>query len=102
MPVREYRRLADFLHTQPTIRAWFHGNTNYNEFYTWQGPDGDLDLPVFRVDSPMKGEVSGDDETLLSFQVVCIDVGARTMTVREYFWNRTPAVWGDSATVTWA
>lgn len=102
VPVREYRRLADFLHTQPTIRAWFHGNTNYNEFYTWQGPDGDLDLPVFRVDSPMKGEVSGDDETLLSFQVVCIDVGARTMTVREYFWNRTPAVWGDSATVTWA
>lgn len=100
IPVREYRQLAAFLRTQPTIGAWFHGNTNYNEFYTWRGPDGDLALPVFRVDSPMKGERSDEDESLLSFHVVCIDAAARTMTVREYLWNRTPACWGESATVT--
>jgi hypothetical protein len=53
----------------------------------------------------MKGEISGSDETKLSFQVVSIDSAARTMTVREALWNtdptRTdePVVWGASTTV---
>ena len=99
-PRREYGQLAAFLAGHPTIVAWFHGNTNYNEFYTWEGPDHKVAVPVFRVDSSMKGEISGTDESMLSFQVVCIDVATRRMTVREYFWNRTPGEWGASATVT--
>lgn len=44
------------------IKAYFHGDKNYNEFYTWNGVNGTIDLPVFRVDSPMKGEYSSADE----------------------------------------
>lgn len=95
-PEREYRDLADFLREHSSIRAWFHGHTNYNEFYTWQGPDGDLALLVFRVDSPMKGEYSEEDETMLSFQIVCLDTESGAMTVREYRWNNPDASWGDA------
>ena len=68
--------LAAFLKKHPAIVAYFHGNENYNEFYTWGGPDNDIAMPVFRVDSPMKGNVSGKDEKRLSFQVVSIDTDA--------------------------
>lgn len=60
----------------------------------WRGPDGDIALNVFRVDSPMKGKASGDDETKLSFHVVAIDGQAGTMTVREPFWNTSPSTPG--------
>ena len=103
IPVREHRELAAFLKKHPAIVAYFHGNENYNEFYTWGGPDNDIAMPVFRVDSPMKGNESGKDEKRLSFQLVSLDTDARKMTVREVLWNADPKhpaiTWGASRTI---
>ncbi len=93
----EQRAFTAFLKKHRNVVAYFHGNTNYNQFYAYSGPDGDVDLKVFRVDSPLKSEVSGEDESKLSFQVVSLDAAAKLMTVREYLWNAEK--WGDSVTV---
>jgi hypothetical protein len=78
--------------------AYFHGYDNTNEFYYYTGPDNDISsLPTFRVDFPMKGNVSVGDPTKLSFQVVTIDFSAKNMTVREYFLNTL--TWGASKTI---
>lgn len=104
----EQRALATFLKAHRNIVAYFHGHSNWTEFYTWKGPDGDLALPTFRSDSPMKGKVSGKDETKLAFQVVVYDVAAQKLTARECLWNTggtgpdaatAPLVWGESITV---
>ncbi|MGL4292468.1 MAG: lamin tail domain-containing protein [Bacteroidales bacterium] len=100
----QQRELVDFLKRNRNIRAYFHGNENYNEFYTYEGPDKDIALPVFRVDSPMKGVFSEENEKLLSFQLVTFDRVRRKMTVREVFWNSTanadaPLTFGDSKTI---
>ncbi len=106
----EQRGLVTFLKAHPNIKAYFHGNDNRNEFYVYTGPDNDISLNVFRVDSPMKGTISGTDaaddigdETKLSFQVIVIDGDTQTMTVRECLWNTSgtssPLVWGVSSTV---
>jgi hypothetical protein len=87
----EQRGWVKFLKAHPNIKAYFHGNSNWNQFYTYTGPDNDVALPVFRVDSPMKGEYSAKDETKLSFQLISIDPNARKMTVRECLWNTNPA-----------
>jgi len=79
------------------IVAYFHGNDNANEYYTYTGPDNDIRLNIFRVDSPMKGNFSATDASKLSFQVVSIDSDAKKMTVREYRWNTK--AWGNSITV---
>ncbi len=97
VPVREHEELKEFLRTNPEIKAYFHGNENYNEFYSWG--DSDAPVSVFRVDSPMKGAVSSDDEAMLSFQFAVIDTEERTLTVREYFWNRKDRIWGETRTV---
>lgn len=103
IPVAEHRALASFIKEHPDIAAYFHGNENYNEFYTWGGVDDDIALPVFRVDSPMKGNLSSKDETLLSYQFICIDTDIHKMTVREVLWNAHPQspdiTWGESKTV---
>jgi hypothetical protein len=113
------RTFVRFLQRHKNIVAYFHGNTNYNQFYTYTGPDNLVSLPVFRVDSPMKGMVSGTDATTttvnpacdatgvtpetsaacvntdkLSYQVISIDSVAKKMTVREYLW-KTKA-WGTT------
>ena len=94
-----------FLKAHPNIKAYFHGHNNWNEYYTYKGPDGDISLPVFRVDSPMKGKFSSKDETKLSFQFITIDPANLTLTVRECFWNPDPTrpestpVWGESRTL---
>lgn len=96
-PVGNWNRLERFVSEHPQIKAYFHGDCNYNEFYDWKGTDGSISLPVFRVDSPMKGELSAADESLLSYQVVCVDTRSRTITVRECLWNRhgaTSVSWG--------
>jgi len=97
------KEFADFLRVHKNIKAYFHGHTNYNEYYTFVGPDGDLNLHVYRVDSPMKGEVSVSDETKLSFQVIALNEKTKTMTVRECLWNTTGASskikWGLTSTV---
>jgi hypothetical protein len=101
----EQRGFVKFLKAHPNIKAYFHGNTNYNQFYTYTGPDNDVSLPVFRVDSPMKGEHSSKDETLLSFQLISLDATGQQLTVRECLWNTQPlnaanqVVFGKSATI---
>ncbi len=77
--------------------AYFHGHSNSNQFYEWTGPQRHVALHTFRVDSPMKGAVSGRDETKLSFQVVTVSADRRTLTVRECFWNVHP----EAPTLTW-
>jgi hypothetical protein len=94
-----------FLKAHPNIKAYFHGHNNWNEFYTYKGPDGDISLPCFRVDSPMKGKISSKDERRLSFQLISVDAGSRTLTARECLWNPDPSrpdatpVWGESSTI---
>ena len=94
-----------FLKAHPNIKAYFHGHNNWNQFYTYTGPDHDIQLPTFRVDSPMKGKYSSKDETKLSFQLISIDTRSRTMTVRECLWNTVPSdpaqkvVWGETITI---
>ena len=106
----EQRGLAAFIKAHNNIKAYFHGNTNFNEFRTYTGPDKDIALKVFRVDSPMKGEISGidakdgsGDESKLSFQVISLDGDNQILTVRECLWNTTgvtsPLVWGETATI---
>ena len=103
--VIEQRALERFLERHPNISAWFHGNSNWNEFYEWSGPDRSVALNVFRVDSPIKGAISADDERRLSFHVATIDTATLRMTVRECLWNSEPSrpsaplKWGESITV---
>jgi len=96
---------VSFIKAHPNIKAYFHGHNNWNQFYTYTGPNGDISLPTFRVDSPMKGKYSSKDETQLSFQLISIDPASKTLTVRECRWNTDPThpekppVWGDSRTI---
>ncbi len=102
----EQRALATFLKSHPNIVGYFHGNANWNEFYTWTGPDDAIALNVFRADSPLKGKESGKHENRLSFQVVTYDVTTQSLTSRECLWNAegrsatdaTPAGWGATWT----
>lgn len=103
-PRKNWEELEKFIGSHPSVKAYFHGDWNYNEFYTWKGVKGSIDLPVFRVDSPMKGEYSSADETLLSFIVVTIDPVNHLLTARECLWNtdRCPGIsWGDSRTISY-
>jgi hypothetical protein len=101
----EQAALEDFVRRHPNVTAYFHGNSNWNQFYDWTGPRRTIALHTFRVDSPMKGAVSAKDETRLSFQLVTINPGARTMTARECLWDpdpnhpSAPVGWGASTTV---
>jgi Calcineurin-like phosphoesterase len=99
----EQSALEAFVVAHPNITAYFHGHSNSNQFYDWTGPHHAIALHAFRVDSPMKGAVSKDDETKLSFQIATIDMTSRAMTVREVLWNEHPVrpalTWGASTTV---
>ena len=101
----EQSELEAFVRGHPNVSAYFHGNSNWNQFYDWTGPHHTIALHTFRVDSPMKGAVSATDETKLSFQVATIDMTSRTMTVRECLWDAAPVhpavpvAWGASTTV---
>ena len=101
--VIEQRGLVAFVKTHPNIKAYFHGHSNDNEYYTFTGPDGGINLQIYRVDSPMKGSISGKDETKLSFQVLAIDGNTKTLTVRECLWNTSgaasPIAWGTNSTI---
>jgi Calcineurin-like phosphoesterase len=87
----EQRGFVKFLKAHPNVKAYFHGNSNWNQFYVYTGPDNDVKLNTFRVDSPMKGAYSSKDETLLSFQLISIDVKTQVLTVRECLWNTKPS-----------
>jgi hypothetical protein len=105
LPVIEQTAWEDFLRRHPNVTAYFHGHSNWNQFYDWTGPNHTVALHAFRADSPMKGHFSGPDETKLSFQIATIDAASRTMTVREVLWNaeprhpEAPSAWGASTTV---
>jgi hypothetical protein len=123
------RTFVRFLQRHKNIVAYFHGNTNYNDLGTcdsngvkltgiasnttgcYQGPDpvaNPVYLPWFRVDSPMKGEITGVAAKVapaactagvncleidkLSYHVISIDSAAKKMTVREYRWKTQ--TWG--------
>jgi len=86
----EQRGFVKFLKVHPNIKAYFHGHSNYNEFYVYHGPDNDVNLNVFRVDSPMKGKYSSKDETQLSFQLISLDPVSQNLTVRECLWDTEP------------
>ena len=91
-----WKILEEYVKRHPEIKAYFHGDKNYHEFYTWKG------LPVFRVDSPMKGEYSAVDERKLSFIVIMIDPDRKILSARECLWNtenRTSVVWGESTSI---
>jgi len=85
---QEQQAFAEFVRRHPTIKAYFHGHSNFTEFYTWQGPDSSLQLPCIRVDSPLKGKFSAKDESQLSFELITIDSTNRSIIVRECFWNK--------------
>ncbi len=87
----EQRGWVKFLKQHPNIKAYFHGNSNWNEFYVYKGPDNDVALNTFRVDSPMKGKYSAKDETKLSFQLISLDPVKQLLTVRECLWDTDPA-----------
>lgn len=101
----EQRGWVKFLKAHPNIKAYFHGNSNWNEFYVYHGPDNDVNLNTFRVDSPMKGKYSAKDETKSSFQLISLDPASQTLTVRECLWNTKPTdpnqkiVFGESKTI---
>jgi predicted MPP superfamily phosphohydrolase len=101
-PIRAWEA---FLKQHPNITAYFHGHSNWNQFYVWSGPDHTVTLHTFRADSPMKGRFSMLEEKKLSFQIATIDIASRTMTVREVLWNANPQApnspisWGASTTV---
>ena len=78
----------NFLKSHPTIKGYFHGHSNYQEFYTYKGVNGDLALPCFRTDSPMKGKFSSKDESLLSFMVITIFPEKKIIEVKPYLWNK--------------
>jgi len=99
----EQRGFASFVKAHPNIKAYFHGNSNWNQFYTYTGPDNNIALRTIRVDSPMKGEPSATQENKVSYQVITLDSISKNMTVRECLWNPTstagaPVQWGASIT----
>ncbi len=101
----EQRGWVKFLKRHPNIKAYFHGNSNWNEFYVYEGPDHNVALNTFRVDSPMKGKYSSKDETKLSFQLISLEPVTQMLTVRECLWDTGPSnpaakvVFGDVKTV---
>jgi 3',5'-cyclic AMP phosphodiesterase CpdA len=104
LPIAEQTAWEDFIRNHPNVTAYFHGHSNWNQFYDWTGPNHTVALHAFRADSPMKGHFSATDETKLSFQIATIDPASRTMTVREVLWNAdtrhpdAPVSWGASTT----
>ncbi|MBB2148074.1 metallophosphoesterase family protein [Pedobacter gandavensis] len=101
----EQRAFAAFLKQHPNVKAYLHGHVHESKYYTWTGPDNDVQLSAVSTDSPMKGLVSGPDETKLSFHFCVLDPKTETLTVRECLWNPEPSnpaaavKWGNTVTI---
>ncbi len=102
---QEQRAFAAFLKQHPNVKAYIHGHVHESKFYTWAGPDNDLQLPSVSLDSPMKGLVSAADETKVTFDLAVYDPKTKKLTVRECLWNPDPknaaaaVKWGNSVTI---
>ena len=99
----EQKALVTFLKKHTNIKAYFHGHKTYTEYYNWQGPDHDINLPCIRSDSPIHGFVSDQDETKLAYEIVTINTHTMLLTVREVLWNAqkndTVINWGKSINI---
>ena len=101
----EQLSFVEFLKVHPNIKAYFNGNDHENKMYDYTGPNNDISLKTFQVDSPIKGNKSAKDETKLSFQLISIDSKKKLLTVRECLWNaipmnpNSPIQWGMDRTI---
>lgn len=97
----EQRAFVTWLKTHKNIVSYFHGHSNSNEMWDYKGPDSDITLKCFRIDSPMKGDITAKTpgiESLLSYLLTSIDTTAKKMTVREIRWYPTPTFSTDITT----
>jgi hypothetical protein len=97
----EQNAFVAFVKKHANIKVYFHGHENFTQYYTYQGPNKDINLTCIRTDSPMKGRVSAKDETKLAFELVTINTYKKTLSVREVLWNdlKSNIKWGDSKTI---
>lgn len=99
----EQNAFAAFVKKHSNIKVYFHGHENFTQYYTYQGPNKDINLTCFRTDSPMKGRISLKDETKLAFEMVTINTNTGTLTVREVLWNNNTSAdqinWGLTNTI---
>ena len=100
----EQRAFVSFLKQHTNIKLYMHGHVHKSQFYTWTGPDNDIQLNCVSADSPMKGVESGSDETKLSFAFAVLDPKTMKITFRECLWDKTPTAsqnpiqWGNTIT----
>ena len=99
----EQNEFAEFIKKHSNIKVYFHGHENFTEYYTYNGPNKDIQLNCIRTDSPMKGRFSAKDETKLAFELVTINTNTKKLTVREVLWNKpstiTTFTWGQTVTI---
>jgi hypothetical protein len=101
----EQNAFVDFLKKHPNIKVYFHGHENYTEYYSYHGPQNDINLQCIRTDSPMKGRFSAKAETKLAFELVSINTKTSKLSVREILWNAaansnpTTFQWGEQTTI---
>jgi hypothetical protein len=101
----EQRAFVAFLKQHANIKAYLHGHAHESKYYVYNGPDNDVALSTVGADSPMKGVVSLNDETKLSFHFGVLDPKTMTLTMRECMWNADPSnplaaiQWGKMVTI---
>ncbi len=99
----EQNEFVAFIKKHSNIKTYFHGHENFTEYYTYKGPNNDIELNCIRTDSPMKGRASAKDETKLAYEIVTINTNTKKITVREVLWNQpsktAPFTWGQTATI---
>ena len=83
----EQNEFADFIKKHSNIKVYFHGHENWTEYYTYNGPEKNINLTCIRTDSPMKGRISLKDEKKLAFELVSINTHTGILTVKEVLWN---------------
>jgi hypothetical protein len=101
----EQRAFVAFLKQHTNIKAYLHGHAHESKYYVYNGPDNDVALSTVGADSPMKGVVSMNDETKLTFHFGVLDPKTMTLTMRECLWNTDPSnplaaiQWGKMVTI---
>jgi hypothetical protein len=97
----EQNEFVVFIKKHSNIKVYFHGHENFTEYYTYKGPNNDINLNCIRTDSPMKGRASAKDETKLAFEIITINTNSKKLTVREVLWNANAFGnnhWGSTVT----